>query len=169
MRISLDHFYRDRSHLSEKRRSEINFDHPQAIDWKEVERVLVECSEGKNAEMPQYDFATHARIEKRKAVKSKPFIIVDGLWLLRRPSVRRLFSCRVFIDCPRKTCLQRRIHRDLTERNRDASSVRKQFFQHVVPMHERFVASQKRWADIVLNDPCEDQISDLAQQILKTN
>ena len=151
--MSLDDFYRDRSHLSEQRRSVINFDHPRSIDWKEVERVLSDCAKGKKTLMPEYDFATHTRVGNKKAVKLKQLIIVDGLWLLRRPKMRRFFSYSLFIDCPKAICLRRRIRRDLIERGRVAADVQKQFFKHVQPMHERFVATQKRWANNVLRNP----------------
>ncbi len=171
-RISLDDFYRDRSHLSVKQRNQINFDHPRAIDWKNVERVLNDFAAGRAVRTPKYNFTTHAREEKSISMKPKPLIIMDGLWLLRRPVLRRLFSCRIFVDCPGSICLRRRLERDLAERGRDASAVRKQFLKHVLPMQERFVASQLRWANVVIKQPSENQISQLTEQlktILKTN
>src|SRR5438876_8668707 len=33
-RITLDDFYKDRSHLPPQRRAKVNFDHPAAINWK---------------------------------------------------------------------------------------------------------------------------------------
>lgn len=164
-RMSLDDFYRDRSHLPERRRNAINFDHPRSIDWQEVERVLGECEQGKKTLMPKYNFATHARAERRMPVILKPLIIIDGLWLLRRPKLRHLFACSIFVDCPKIICLQRRICRDLAERGRAVADVRKQFLKHVRPMHERFVASQKRWANIVLRDPGRDEIQGLVEQM----
>ncbi len=166
-RLSLDDFYRDLSHLSPKRRCKINFDHPRAIDWKDLERVLGEIAAGRPAETPRYEFSTHARLPKGKFVKPKPLIIIDGLWLLRRRAVRRFFSCRIFINCPRSVCLRRRIDRDLVERGRDAVSVRKQFLEQVVPMHERFVASQVRWANVVLKKTSAGEAARLGAEVEK--
>jgi len=171
-RLSLDDFYRDRSRLSDKRRSAINFDHPRAIDWKDVERVLAKFAAGGGVHIPKYDFTTHARAENGEFVKPKSLIIMDGLWLLRRPALRKLFSCRIFIHCPQHLRLLRRLGRDRVERGRDPANVRKQFLQQVVPMHDRFVAPQSRWANIVMKHPKENEISSLAQRIetlLKTN
>jgi uridine kinase len=164
-RLSLDDFYRDRSHLPAKRRNEINFDHPRAIDWNHVERVLEKFAEGKPAHLPRYDFTAHARKSRREFVKPKCLIIMDGLWLLRRPVVRKFFSCRIFIDCPRRLRLHRRIKRDRLERGRNAANIRKQFLRQVVPMHDRFVASQSRWANIIFTQPGRNQISQLASKI----
>ena len=164
-RLSLDDFYRDRSHLSEKRRSAVNFDHPRAIDWRDVGRVLGKLATGHGACKPQYDFATHARVQKGEFVKPKSLLIVDGLWLLRRPAIRKLFSCRIFIECPRRLRLFRRTSRDLFERGRNSANIKRQFLRHVVPMHNRFVSPQLRWANIVVTNPNENEITDLAQKI----
>lgn len=166
-RLSLDDFYRDRSHLTARRRGLINFDHPRAIDWKDVERVLSLLASGKAARIPKYDFSTHVRNPDGRIVKPKSLVIMDGLWLLRRPTVRRFFSCRVFIDCPKPLRLRRRIKRDRSERGRAASTVKKQFFQHVTPMHERFVATQLRWANIVLPATNTGDLRALADQLKK--
>jgi uridine kinase len=40
--------------------------------------------------------------------------------------------------------------RDLRSRGRTRASVLEQLKKNVEPMHERFVAPQKKWADIVL-------------------
>ncbi|MEO6036552.1 MAG: uridine kinase [Verrucomicrobiota bacterium] len=164
-RLSLDDFYRDRSHLSEKQRAKINFDHPRAIDWESLERVLSSFAAGRSTEAPQYDFTTHSRLQKGKIVKPTLFVIIDGLWLLRRQELRRMFSCRVFIECPRRVCLSRRIARDLAERGRDAASVRQQYREQVAPMHERFVATQLRWANVVLKDANADTAAELGDKL----
>lgn len=150
VRISLDDFYRDRSGLPLERRAKINFDHPRAIDWPRVERVLRDCLAGRAARVPSYDFKTHCRLKTSKILNPKPIILVDGLWLLRRPSLRSLFGLRIFLDLPTRIRLRRRVARDLRSRGRTGASIRRQFWSTVAPMHAHYVASQIRWADVVL-------------------
>jgi uridine kinase len=152
-RFSLDNFYLDRSQIAEADRSKINFDHPNAIDWKEVEKVLRECRENKKTFLPHYDFATHTGKTDGVSFSPRPFIFVDGLWLLRRRAIRELFDCKVFLECPAALRLERRLRRDCAERGRCAQSVHEQFSQTVAPMHQKFVEPQKRWADIIFNRP----------------
>jgi len=149
--VSLDSFYRDRSHLPRSQRERINFDHPDAIDWSGAERALEDLLKGRAAQLPAYDFKTHSRRPNPKTLRPRPVLLMDGLWLLRRPSLRRLFDVRVFIECPASTRLKRRLERDLMSRGRTAASIRRQFRETVEPMHARFVAPQKRWADVVLD------------------
>ncbi|PYK96017.1 MAG: uridine kinase [Verrucomicrobia bacterium] len=152
-RLSLDNFYRDRSRLSPARREGINYDHPRAIDWPLVEKALKACRAGRCFRVPRYDFVTHTRQPRREMFRPKPLNIVEGLWLLLRPSVRALFALRIFIDCPVRVRLARRQARDSAERGRSRESVRNQFWETVSPMHDRYVAPQARWAHVVLESP----------------
>src|SRR5437763_468877 len=75
-RLSLDDFYRDRSSLSSSRRAKINFDHPRAIDWARVERVLRDCRAGKTVCVPCYDFKTHCRVRRSTRLRPKEVMLV---------------------------------------------------------------------------------------------
>lgn len=164
--LTLDDFYRDRSHLKPAACQKINFDHPKAIDWRELEKVIRKCIRGRKACLPRYNFATHCRVNRRAEFTPRPLVLVDGLWLLRRPALRRMFDCKIFLDCPADVRLERRLRRDCAERGRSPESVRRQFLRTVVPMHDRFVASQSRWADIVFNTPpTSREIQQLAKKL----
>jgi uridine kinase len=152
-RISLDDFYRDRSSLSAGMRARVNFDHPRAIDWPLFEQVLATCAAGRETYLPRYDFSTHSRTRERILLAPAALVLVDGLWLLRRPAVRRLFQYSIFLDCTTRVRLERRLARDQISRGRSKRSVLAQFRCHVDPMHRRFVDTQKRWATLVLAAP----------------
>jgi uridine kinase len=151
-RLSLDDFYRDRSHLSPARRARINFDHPNAIDWPAFRRVLRSLRAGRPAKAPLYDFQTHCRLAGSRTIPPKPIILVDGLWLLRSPEMRHLFAFCIFVQSPARTRLRRRLCRDVLTRGRTHASIAAQFRSTVEPMHLRFVEPQASHADIVLPD-----------------
>ncbi len=157
VRVSLDDFYRDRSHLSPARRARLNFDHPRAIDWLQLQAALRRLAQRRPAKVPDYDFATHCRKPRPKLIRPKPIVLVDGLWLLRRPTLRRLFYFSIFLDCSRTTRLRRRLARDRLTRSRDRAGILRQFRTTVDPMHRRFVAPQARWANLVISGPCRQQ------------
>jgi uridine kinase len=166
-RLSQDDFYRDHSHLSATRRERLNFDHPRAIDWELLEETLDQVQKRGTVLVPCYDFATHCRRTESKKIQAGEFLLIDGLWLLRRPSLRRRFHLSIFIECPAKVRLRRRLERDLAERGRTERSVRKQFAATVEPMHRQFVEPQKRWADIILKPGYgEEQIAEIARACL---
>ena len=155
-RLSLDSFYRDWSHLPPSRRDRVNFDDPEAIEWPLVERTLQLYAAGRPAGVPRYDFRTHCRTNGMETSTPRPVMLVEGLWLLLRPAVRRTFDLKIFIECPEKLRLLRRLARDKAERGRSATGVRRQFTATVAPMHRRHVAPQAHWADVVLHQPYSD-------------
>ena len=172
-RLSLDDFYRDRSRVPPSHRDKINFDRPQAIDWPCVEEVLDACKAGRSARLPRYDFSSHVRVARRRRWQPRPLVLVDGLWLLSRPTVRRFFDLRIFIDCPERVRLRRRLGRDVAERGRSHASVRRQFLMTVAPMHARHVQPQARWADLVLKQPFRkravEKLADRLWSLLKAS
>jgi uridine kinase len=168
-RLSLDDFYRDQSHLAPAARDRVNFDHPRAIDWRLAQSVLLGCRAGRTVYVPRYNFVTHTRRPTFKTLIPRPVILVDGLWLLWPPRVRRLFDLRIFLHCPERLRLDRRLARDVRERGRDDRSVRRRFQKTVAPMHKRFVAPQARWADVVLRrPPGQREIESLVRAIEET-
>ncbi|HYC69619.1 MAG TPA: hypothetical protein VEB66_00330 [Opitutaceae bacterium] len=152
LRLAQDDFYRDRSAVPAPRRAGLNYDHPGALDWEAFEAALRDLRAGRPCRLPAYDFATHTRVDATP-LEPRPLVIVDGLWLLRRPSVRHLFDLTVFLRCPEPERLRRRLARDIAERARTAEAVRAQFRATVAPMHRRFVEPQARWADVVVDYP----------------
>lgn len=168
-RLSLDHFYRDRSRLSPARRAGINFDNPAAIDWRSFERVITRLVQGRSTPVPVYDFKTHCRVKRSKLLRPTPIMIVEGLWLLRAPRVRRFFDFRIFLDSSTRTRLGRRLARDIVVRGRSRKSVQEQFWKTVQPMHQKFVMPQMRRADIVFKkDPAREEVSKLATLLRQT-
>jgi uridine kinase len=165
-RLSLDDFYRDRSHLSPARRARINFDHPRSIDWATFKSVLRSCAEGHKTLIPQYDFETHARRSMPRAFKPAPLILCEGLWLFRNASLRRLFALKIFIRSPLNLCKRRRMDRDLAERGRSIDEIEERFDTMVAPMNQRFVTPQERWADVVLREaPTVQSVEALAGRL----
>jgi uridine kinase len=150
--VSLDNFYKDRAQTPPGLRALVNYDHPRAIDWAAAEAFFSRCREGAAGWLPEYDFKTHTR-PGGSLWPARPLILADGLWLLWRPSMRRLFDLTIYVDCPERLRLQRRLGRDTARRGREAAAVKQQFEKWVTPMHSQFVEPQKKWADIVLAHP----------------
>ena len=163
--LQLDDFYRDLSHLPLEDRAQRNFDEPDAIDWGWAERVLRECRRGYATTLPSYNFATHCRTAERDWMP-RPIVLVDGLWLLRSPAVRELFALKIFLDTPPQLRRSRRLARDVAERAYTRDAIEHQLSTTVVPMHERYVEPQKKWADIALTQPFrEEQLFALADRL----
>jgi len=154
--LCLDHFYRDLAHLAGPERDRVNFDDPAAIDWDVVRTVIESLERGEVARVPIYDFAEHVRTSETSDIERRPFIVIEGLWLLQQEWLREKFSLSVFVDCPEEVRLRRRIERDVVTRGRTEESVKKQFTEHVQPMHVRFVEPQRERAMVCVNSPLSE-------------
>lgn len=152
-RLSLDDFYQDRSHLTLAQRKRINFDHPRAIDWTRFLTALRALKRGRSARVPKYDFTRSTRAKQCQVCHPRPVLLIDGLWLLRHPQARRLMDHSIYLQCPARLRLERRLNRDAAERARTSAYVRHQFRTHTEPMHRRFVEPQAQRAEVVLSSP----------------
>lgn len=155
--LCLDHFYRDLRHLPGPDREQVNFDDPAAIDWDALRVVLESLERGEVARVPVYDFAEHVRTEETVELAGRPLVLLDGLWLLNPEWLREMFAVSVFVDCPEELRLQRRMERDAATRGRTGESVRRQFAEHVQPMHARFVEPQRELAQWCVTSPLPDE------------
>ncbi|MFK7851156.1 MAG: uridine kinase [Akkermansiaceae bacterium] len=151
--LCLDHFYRDLGHLPGSERERVNFDDPASIDWDALRMVLESLERGEVAQVPIYDFAEHVRKVETVELESRPFVVLEGLWLLYPEWLREKFDMSVFVECPKEVRLLRRVERDVSTRGRTEESVRKQFAEHVEPMHDRFVEPQRELAMMCVSSP----------------
>jgi len=105
-------------------------------------------------------------MSRERTVAPGAVVIMDGLWLFRRASIRNLFAVKIFIRSSREWCEKKRLARDTAERGRTSEQVKAQLNKFTFPMFERFVAPQERWADEVLESPiAERAVQDLAEEI----
>lgn len=145
--LAQDSYYRDLSHLSANERAEINFDHPESLEWNILEQHLIALKSLESVDVPQYDFITHTR---KGAVKIEPLpiVILEGHLIFHHARIRSLIDIKVYIENSIDILLVRRLIRDTVERGRSVKSVLDQYMQTVRPMYYDFVAPCATWADL---------------------
>ena len=109
-----------------------------------------QLKQGKTIQRPVYSFTDHNRLPQTVLVHPAKVIILDGILILENKELRELMDVKVFVDTDDDVRLARRLVRDVQERGRDMSSVLKQYFSTVKPMHRDFVEPSKRYADIII-------------------
>ena len=148
--IQHDSYYRDRSHLPNEERANVNYDHPDALETSLLIQHLKQLLAGEMADIPIYDFVTHTRKPECQGVKPCKVIVVEGILILADPSLRELFDIKVFVDTDPDIRFIRRLERDIAERGRTRESVVAQYMHTVRPMHLEFVEPSKRFADVIV-------------------
>jgi uridine kinase len=154
--LSQDSYYIDQSsRFVEDGGTEVNFDHPESIEFSLMAEHLQLLKAGQSIEVPQYDFVTHTRRPETQTLSANRIILVDGTLLLSQPLIRAELDESVFIAVDEAIRFERRLHRDVNERGRKPEGVLNQFLKQVKPMHDQFVDPSKEHAGLCLLNPPE--------------
>ena len=151
MIIPQDSYYKDSSHLPMEERQQINFDHPDAIDFKLLCQQLSELKEGKTIEQPVYSYITCSR-SKTETVTVAPaeVIIIEGILIFSCKELRDQMDIKVFVDADDDDRLMRVMARDILERGKTVETVIERYTKTVKPMYLQFIEPSKRYADIII-------------------
>ena len=149
--IPQDSYYKDSSHLPMEERLKINFDHPDAIDWKLLCQQIRELKQGKTVQQPVYSYLTCSR-SKTETVTVEPadVIIVEGILIFTCKELRDQMNMKVFVDADDDDRLMRIIVRDIAERGRTIETAIEHYCDTVKPMHLQFIEPSKRYADVIV-------------------
>jgi uridine kinase len=145
-----DRYYRDRNDLRLEDRAALNYDHPDSLETDLLVKHVMELREGRQVEVPVYDFARHARKPIMDIAASRKAIIVEGILIFADAPLRAMMDIKVFVDADDDTRFIRRLQRDISDRGRTVNSVIEQYLGTVKPMHLEFVEPSKRYADIII-------------------
>ena len=163
--ISQDSYYKDLSHLTFEQRTQINFDHPNSIDFDLLKEHLLALKAGKTIDTPTYSFVEHNRTKETVLVKPTNVVIVEGILIFSDPDIRDLFNIKIFVHADSDERLIRRIKRDITERGRDVEQVLNRYQTTLKPMHMQFIEPMKEFADIIIPN---NRYNTVAIDIIKT-
>ncbi len=155
--LDQDSYYHDSSKLSLERRSNLNFDHPEAIDFDQFVKDLRRLKLGTIIDKPQYDFNTHSRRDESLKLKPTKILIVEGLHIFHVTKVADLIDLKIFVDVDSDIRLARRLIRDVQARGRTYKSVLDQYFESVRPMDLEFVQPYKHKSDIIIKQENYDE------------
>jgi len=145
-----DAYYRDSSHLPLEQRQEINFDHPDSIEFELLVEHVKLLKEGKAVEQPIYSYLTCTRAKETITIKPRHVVIIEGILIFTCPELRNLLDIKVFVDADADDRLSRVIARDIVERGRSVNKVLDRYEKTVKPMHLQFIEPTKRYADIIV-------------------
>ncbi len=166
--ISQDSYYKENNKLSQKERAQINFDHPDAIDFELLTTHLKELKTGKTIAQPTYSFIEHNRMAATQKIEPKKIILVEGILIFNHQELRDLFDVKIFVDADTDERLIRRLKRDIKERGRNLEEVLTRYQNTLKPMHQQFIEPSKAFADIIIpNNHYNSTAVNIVQAIIK--
>ena len=148
--VPLDSYYNDTSHMTDEERHLINFDHPDAFDWKLLNKQINMLRNGMPIEQPTYSYILCNRLKETVHVEPKPVIIIEGIMTLINKKLRDLMDLKIFVDTDSDERLIRNIQRDVVERGRTVDMVLERYLNVLKPMHEQFIEPTKKYADLII-------------------
>ena len=148
--VPLDSYYNDTSHMTEEERRAINFDHPDAFDWKLLVQHVKLLRDGVAVEQPTYSYLKSNREKATVHVEPKPVIIIEGIMALLNKQLRDMMDLKIFVDTDSDERLIRNIQRDCVERGRTVEMVIDRYQKVLKPMHEQFIEPTKKFADLII-------------------
>lgn len=148
--VPLDSYYNDTTDLTDEERRQINFDHPDAFDWKLLHKQISMLKKGDAIEQPTYSYVLSNRLPETVHVEPKPVIIIEGIMTLVDRKLRNMMDLKIFVDTDSDERLIRNILRDVMERGRTVDMVLNRYLEVLKPMHEQFIEPTKKYADIII-------------------
>ncbi len=145
-----DAYYKDNSQLDLETRQEINFDHPDSLEFSLLIDHLLRLKAGETIQRPIYTYITCTRSAETIALHPREVILLDGILIFTNQALRELIDIKVFVDADADDRLGRIINRDLRERGRSVNKVLERYAKTVKPMHLQFIEPTKRYADIIV-------------------
>ena len=148
--ILSDSYYKNNRELNLKDRSNINYDHPESLDFNLLYENLKKIKQGIDIQEPVYSYKSHKRLKKRKLVLSKNIIIIEGLHIFCNKKIVDLIDLKIFLDVEDELRLKRRIERDITFRGRSKKKILKRYVDMCKPMYDEHIFPSKKYANKIL-------------------
>ena len=148
--VPIDSYYNDTTNMTPEERKAINFDHPDAFDWKLLTEHVKKLKSGEAIEQPTYSYIESNRQKETIHVEPKPVIIIEGIMALHSKKLRDIMDLKIFVDTDSDVRLIRNIRRDVVERGRTVEMVLDRYEKVLKPMHEQFIEPTKKFADLII-------------------
>jgi len=163
--LSSDSYYKDNSKLEFEKRDKLNYDTPEAIDFNLLINHISALKKGLEINVPNYCFSTHLRLKNTSLFSPKKILIIEGILILTNKELRESINYNIFLDCPRNIRFERRLKRDVSERDRNYEDVVNLFKNRLDSMHELYVEPVKKYCDLIIDTSYEADVSEIVKLI----
>lgn len=148
--IPQDNYYKSATHVHNSNITAFNFDHPSAFDTDLMFEQLSQLKQGRDIEMPTYDFVKHRRTDETISLHPGRLVVLEGIMILSEKRIRDLLDLKIYVDTPDDIRFIRRMKRDIQDRGRTVDSVVEQYLEVVRPGHYEFIEPMKAFADLII-------------------
>ncbi|XP_038994189.1 inorganic pyrophosphatase TTM2-like isoform X2 [Hibiscus syriacus] len=125
-----------------------NFDDPRLTDYDKLLQNLHDLKEGKEVQVPIYDFKASSRVGYRTLeVPSSRIVIIEGIYALSE-KLRPMLDLRVSVTGGVHFDLVKRVLRDIQRASQEPEEIIHQISETVYPMYKAFIEPDLQTAQI---------------------
>lgn len=149
--LSLDDYYLPYEKQQKDSNGVTNFDLLTALDIEKFKADLTLLKRGKTIELEEYTFNNAEKQRQSIQIIPNRFILVEGIFLLEALKESALLDLSIFVDTEVMLMLERRLGRDVQERNIEEELVLYQWENHFMPAYEKFILPHKEHSDLIVS------------------
>lgn len=150
--FSLDNYYKSKTDQNRDANGVINFDLPTALDVDKMKADFDALRLGEPIKQQVYQFNNPINSEEFNVLEPKSLLIVEGLFVMHYDFIHTLLDYSVYLSVNPDLQLERRLKRDVEERNYSENDVMYQWENHVLPCYENFVKPYKKDANLIITN-----------------
>jgi uridine kinase len=150
--LSLDNYYKPKAEQAIDDNGVTNFDLPSALDTSQLESDLNLLLENKVVKQKVYTFNNPDNPDDYLSIEPNEILIVEGLFVMHYPFVKSKLNYSVYLSVDRENQLERRLKRDMVERNITEESIIYQWNNHVIPSYDNYVRPYKSESDLIITN-----------------
>lgn len=165
--FSLDNYYLPLEEQAKDENGVVNFDLPTALHANNLERDINLLITGERIEQAIYGFNNPNAKKAVQYIQPRELLIVEGLYVMYYPFLRKALDYSVYLTVDKKLQLERRLKRDMTERNYAREDIIYQWNNHVMPSYDAHVRPFKQESNLIItnNEKFDDNIHILMAKI----
>ncbi len=150
--VGFDDYYKSLDQQLADQNGEINYDLPTALHQDKFHEDLLKLMDYQSIKIKKYQFENYDAPEMIETIYPAPILLVEGLFVLDYQPVNELLNFRIFMDCNLELCFNRRLLRDVSQRNIPEAKSRYQWTNHVLPAFEKYIVPYKDNCNMVIEN-----------------
>ncbi len=150
--VSQDNYYKLAHQHAKDENGHINFDLPDCIDLDDFAADIAALHKGEAIQRHEYRFQHEDQKGPLLLFKPAPIIVCEGLFIFYHAKLFNQFDLKLFINADEDIALQRRLKRDVAERNISEEFVLYQWKNHVLPSYQKYLLPFMAKADLIINN-----------------
>ena len=147
----MDNYYKSSEDQCLDDRGIKNFDLPESFTKEKFCEDLKKLVSGSDISILTYDYTIEGSSDE-EIIKSAPVIIVEGLFIYHFSEVNKLLDYKVMVDLPLDIAYQRRLRRDMEERDYTEEETHYRYMSHVEPAYITYISPHKGDMDLVVDN-----------------